>query len=203
MNTNIKYTALSSAEKLALTSGELDRAIQIEAAERGVVIPITLDEALRGSEFQYLRHQIPAEAVAFYEIVAPTGYSRNESGVFYRTEAEAERALEGACRIYEDGYGATKRLKIAQGDFSVQKKWLSVSKGEQLVKALSTLEQDLGAYEELVKEIHDDLAGLRQAKYNDGVRTAKRDKFLELAGGDVEIAKRFWSNTESAAWPEA
>ena len=203
MNTTNKYTALSSAEKLALTAEELDRAILIEAAERGVAIPITLDEALRGSEFQYLRHQIPAEAVAFYEIVTPNGYSRNESGVFYRTEAEAEAALNGACRVFEDGYGATKRLKIAQGDFAIQKKWLSVSKGEQLVKALESYQQDLEPYQALVKEIHDDLAELRQAKYNAGVRTAKRDKFLELAGGDVETAKRFWNNIEHGEWPEA
>lgn len=202
MNTS-KYTALSAAEKLALTSEELDRAIQIEAAERGVVIPITLDEALRSSEFQHLRHQIPAEAVAFYEIVTPGSYSSSDSGVFYRTEAEAERALEGACRVYEEGYGNSKKLKISQGDFAVQKKWRSVSKGEQLVKALESFQQDLEPYEDLVKEIQDDLSELRQAKYNEGVRTAKRDKFLELAGGDVEIAKRFWSNTESAAWPEA
>lgn len=197
-----KYTALSAAEKLALTSEELDRAILIEAAERGVAIPITLDEALRSSEFQYLRHQIPTEAVAFYELVTPTSYSRNESGVFYKTEAEAERALEGACRICEEGYG-DKKLKITQGDFAVQKKWLSVSKGGQLVKALESYEQDLEPYKALVKEIHDDLAELRQARYNESVRTAKRDKFLELAGGNIEIAKRFWSNTESAAWPEA
>lgn len=202
MNTNTKYTALSSAEKLALTPEELDRAILIEAAERGIQIPVTLDEVLRSSEFLYLRHQLPAEAVAFYEIVTPASYSRNESGVFYRTEAEAERALEGAYRICEDGYGSGKRLKIAQGDFAVQKKWLSVSKGDQLVRALESYTQDLEPYEVLVKEIHDDLAELRQAQYNEGVRTAKRDRFLELADGDVDIAKRFWANSESAAWPE-
>lgn len=202
MNTTTRYPALSTAEKLALTSEGLDRSIQLEAAERGIQIPVTLDEALHDSAFQYLQHRIPADAAVFYELVVPGSYSRNESGVFYRTEAEAERALEGACRVYEDGYGNSKKLKITQGDFAVQKKWLSISKAEHLSAALKSFEADTGAYEALVKEVHDDLLVLRQAKYDAGVRTAKRDKFLVLAGGDVDTAKRFWNNIELEAWPE-
>jgi hypothetical protein len=194
-----RYTALSTEQKLALTSEELDTAIQLEAAERGIPIPIAFSDAV--NQMGYVGYTIPQDAASFYEIMTPCRHSgHSRSGVCFKTEADAIKSLEGAVAIVEEGYGTTARNVCAGGEFVVQKVYLTHSKGKSLIQGIQQYEEDREPYQKLCDELHGDLMTIRQEAYNAKVIAEKRAKYLALANGDESTAERFWNNLEKGEW---
>lgn len=194
-----RYTALSAEQKLALTSEDLDIAIQLEAAERGIPIPITFSDAI--NQIGYVGHSIPAEAVGFYEI--HTGAYNGSTGVCYKTEDAALKALEGAIHIKEEGYAENRRKKIQDSDFTVRKVFLTHSKAAQFGAAVKQYEDDREPYDKLCEEVSSDLRAIRQADYDARIIAEKRAKYLALANGDEATAERFWNNLERGEWKQS
>lgn len=198
---NTRYYDLSTEQKLALTSEELSIATNLESAERGIAIPLNLAEFIQ--QQGYVGHQIPLDAVGFYQLMAPKNYGGHQAtGICFKTEEEALNALEGAICIIEDGYGATAKNKFITDDFAVQKTFIVQNKAHQFVASIKEYEEEREPYDTLCKEIADDLRQLRQRKYDSEVIAAKKVKYLELANGNEETAKRFWNNIEKCDWPE-
>ena len=197
-----RYYDLSTEQKLALTSEELTKAIKLEAAERGVAVPLNLSEVIQ--QQGYVGHHVPADAVGFYQIMAPSRYggAGNPSGVCFKTEAEALKAIEGAICLVEEGYAPNKKMTISQGEFAVQKVFLTAGKSQQFFTAVKEYEESREEYDTLCEEIRSDLQDLRQRKYDTEVTAAKKAKYLELADGDETTAKRFWTNIEKTDWPQ-
>jgi len=201
---NTRYTALSTEQKLALTSEQLDKAIQLEAAERGIPIPMEFGDAI--NQLGYVGYTIPADSVSFYEIVTP-GYSGGRTTICFKTEEAALKALEGAIIIREEGYDKTRRNKLQEGEPTVQKIFLTHSRSQSFIQGVKQYEEDRVPYQDLCEELQENLQSLRQAKYNADILAAKRKKYLDLANGDDATAERFWNNLERGEWkktePEA
>lgn len=196
-----RYTALSTEQKLALTSEDLDVAIQLEAAERGIPIPITFSEAI--NQMGYVGYSIPANAVAFYELMAPGRYHQSRTGICFKTEEEAQRALEGAISVVEEGYNESKKNTICSGDFNVQKVFVNHAKGKSSMEGIKQYEEEREPYQNLCDELMEELRIHRQTAYDDRVIAEKRAKYLQLANGDEATAERFWNNLEKNQWPTA
>lgn len=198
---NTRYFDLSTDEKLALDSEGVRRATEIEAAHRGVAVPIELPEILTASA--YSGFHVPAEAVGLYEVVIPGSYDRLQpTGLCYRTEEEAVRALAGAVCVKDEGYGDTAKRKIVEGDLSVRKIFVTLRPARTVgCKTIETYREDSEEFYALSDEIQGDLRVLRQARYDAGVAAAKKAKYLQLAGGDETVAKSFWSGIEKTEWP--
>jgi hypothetical protein len=195
-----RYTFLSAGQKLALTNEELQKAIELEAAERGIQIPIQFSELLKRCE--YKGFQIPPDAMCFYEVMVGTGYNTSKSGLCFQTEEEALNAIKGAFSIYEDGYGETRRNKISDKEITICKTWVTSSKASSFRTFLKEYEEDLSPFDDLAKELMEDLSDIRQKAYNKQVNAEKKAKYLSLADDNEEIAKRFWNNIERCDWPE-
>lgn len=197
----MKYTSLTDAQKLALTPEDFLVAVKIEAIERGVKPPITLANALKQSEAQGF--SMPPDAVFFYEILAPTSYDNKPSGIVFRTAEEAQRAIVGAYGLYEEGYGATAKNKLANPEkFSIRQVWISGASPKQYWTRLEEYMQDDKAFDEICDECRTDLQAIRQREYDKAVRARKRKEYLALARGSLEIAQAFWAKTEPGDFPE-
>lgn len=199
-----RYYDLTEAEKLALSGEAIHDSIRLEAIHRGIKPPVTLGSIINQHGFQGFT--VPADSVVFYELCTASQYGRCEgSGLAYKTEAEARRALEGAVSLFEDGYGSTKQKKLAQGDISYQAVFLTLQKPKNFAAELESYCQgdDDSNFERLSEEIRKELNALWQASYDKKVRQEKRKEYLRLAQNDEAIAQAFWSKTERDPWPEA
>jgi len=198
-----RYYDLTQEEKLALAGQEIHDAIKLEAVHRGIKPPITLDAIINQHGFQ--GYTTPPDSVIFYEIQTEGRYggSASGSGIAYKTEAEALRALEGAVIIGSDGYGATAKMMVFSGAPSVKMVPISLSKPKPFWSTLEEYGQpdDDASFETLAEEIRLELNTLWQERYNKQVRSEKRKEYLRLANGDEAIAKAFWSKTESGEFP--
>ena len=199
---NQRYTFLSAEQKLALTSEDLTTAINLEAAERGVAIPLNLADHIQ--QQGYVGHHVPADAVGFYQIMTPCKYGSGvePSGVCFKTEDEALNAIRGALCIIEDGYAPTKKNVVSQGELTIQKTFLTIGKAQSFHAGIEEYMENREDYDKLCEELRSDLQAIRQSKYNAEVIAAKKAKYLELAEGNEATARRFWSNIERTDWPE-
>ncbi len=140
--------------------------------------------------------------MTFYELVRPQRYSGMErSGICFRTNDEARRALEGAVCILEEGYSDTKKNSICDGVFSVQEVHVSFRSPKSFASKLELFEQDNTEYEKLCEECNADLNAIHQKRHNAKVTQEKRKQYLMLAQGNEEIAKAFWAKTEGGEFP--
>lgn len=197
-----RYYDLTQEEKLELAGEQIHDAIKLEAVHRGIKPPITLDAIINQHGFH--GYTTPPDSVIFYEIQTTTRYGSTEgTGVAYRTEAEAMKALEGGIIIEEEGYGAEKQKKVVHGLLSVRVVPISLTKPKNFWSTLEEYGQpdDDASFETLSKEIQVELNTLWQERYNKQVRSEKRKEYLRLANGDESIAKAFWSKTESGEFP--
>jgi hypothetical protein len=197
-----RYYDLTQEEKLALAGQEIHDAIKLEAVHRGIKPPITLDGIINQHGFQ--GYTTPPDSVIFYEIQTVFKYgSVQGTGVAYRTESEAMRAIEGGIIIEEEGYGAEKQKKVVPASLSVKVVPISLTKPKNFWSTLEEYGQpdDDASFEALSKEIQVELNTLWQERYNKQVRSEKRKEYLRLANGDEAIAKAFWSKTESGEFP--
>lgn len=197
------YSQLTTEEKLSLTDETFNTAVKLEAVERGIQLPITLEQALVRSEFRGFSR--PADSVSFYELCGPGQYSGNVkgTGVCYRTREEASRALEGVIHVEEDGYGAARRNTIREGGWSIREVFVSISKASFSAPVLEQYRSDTTKYDALGKECSQDLWEIQQAKYDAEVMATKRKTYLDLAQGNEEIARAFWAKAEYTPWEAA
>lgn len=196
-----RYYDYSAEDKLALNTEDLLRSIEIEAAERGIAVPIRLAEFIQ--QQGYNGFTVPADAVGFYQIMAPSKYgSVNATGVCFKSEEEAWNALKGAVCILEDGYAPKTKNIVVSGEFGVSKIWLTTAKQAGFSSSINEYETDREEFDKLCEEINTELREMRQRKYNEEVIAAKKVKYLELANDDEAVAKRFWANIEKSEWPQ-
>ena len=72
----------------------------------------------------------------------------------------------------------------------------------KIAKLTEYVYEDTEKYEALLEKCTSKIASVRQEAYNQLIAKERQAEYLRLAGGDVEIAKRFWVKAESLAWPE-
>lgn len=199
-----RYYDLTQEEKLALNGAQIHDSIKLEALHRGIKPPLTLNEFINQHGFQGFT--IPADSTVFYEIIGPGSYSTSpgeSTGLAFKTEEEARRAINGAIFLAEEGYGAEKRTRVRSGELSYKATYVHLNKPQYFGSKLEQYEQpeDDAKYTELSDEIQAELNNLWQESYNKKVRSQKRAEYLRLANNDEEIAKAFWGKTEREEWP--
>ncbi len=198
------YSALSVAEKLALSSDAdgLLRAIKLEAAERGVLIPTPLsndERSLVAASFS-----LPPDAVCVYELFGgASAYSApTATGIAFRSKEQAERALAGALNLYSDGYGADERWSFGDpAKLSIMVRWVNNLPAKTFSAAPAALVEDRKPFEALCEECKADLESVLQSEYDQKVVQRARAEYLDLAGGDEEVAARFWAKAGKGEWP--
>lgn len=197
-----RYTELTAPEKVALTDETFQESVKLEAAARGIELPITLDEAMK--QKPYVGYTIPADSVPFYEVLVPSKYGDPKpSGLCFVTEAAATAATRGAFAIHEDGYDRNAKHIIVKGDLCVVIRHVYGRKVETLQEHLKEFEQDLTAFTALADECAKDWREVNQTAYDRQVQLRRRQTYLDLAKGDKSIAMGFWATTyPGAEWPE-
>lgn len=195
------YFQLTSEERIALESEDFQCAIKLEAVERGIKLPYTVDETL--AAIPYVGFRLPPDCAAFYEIVYNDSRynSLKETGLAFKTEQEAERAINGAIALETERYGE-RLTKVVGSDFSVKKTYITLAKTSHISTALEHYSEDREDWDKLVQEIVNDFNSLRQAAYDKKIQQDKKKQYIELAKGDEEIAKAFWQKAERTTWPE-
>lgn len=199
-----RYFDHTKEEKLTLSHDDFHASVKIEAIERGIKPPITLDNILKQQPF--MGFNLPPDTAFFYEIMVPGQFrDGTPTGLAFKTIEEARAAMTNAVAIHEEGCGADKRQKICYGEFSVREVYITLTKSKTFACAVEELTsgEDELEFNKLCEECSNDLQTLRQEDYNREVTERKRAEYLSLAGGDEEIAKRFWAKTERAEFPTA
>lgn len=195
-----KYTQLTTEEKLALDSESLLRSVKLEAIDRGVKPQITIEDAIRRTE--YVGFQINPEHVSVFEVLRPGRYNDTKAtGLCYLNRDLAEKALNGAVSCEEEGYGADKRNIIASGEFSVAERFISLTKMKNVQTGIEEFFQDDTEFDKVAEECRLDLQALRQSEYDTRIVNRKKVEYLELANQDESIARAFWAKTERTEWP--
>lgn len=198
-----RYFDNTREEKLAFSEPDLNSAINLEAVERGIAIPVSLENLLK--QHPFVGFTTPGDAVFFYEVCCPQSYgSGKPTGLCFKTIEEARNAIQNGLAIESDGYGINNRQKVIYGDFVIREVFISLTKPKTFAIAVEEAESAGGeGYNKLCEECCKDLQGLRQAEYDQQVNQRKRQEYIALAGGDEEIAKRFWNKSERGEFPEA
>ena len=189
----MRITEYKRSELLALNNEQLTDAIRCEALHRGIKVKVSIPEGLRLSEWQ--GYQRPSEAKKVYRL----RFEHTVSDFAWLTEEAATRAMEGVVSLDKDwrtnGYSLTARL------VTIEAVWLGTV--ESTIKAMKFEEynEDTEAFDKFLQKCLDVISGSKQAVYNCQVDIAKRDEYLRLAGENIEIAKAFWTKTNTREWP--
>ena len=203
----IAYFKMSEADRLALSNNQAAfiKAVELEAADRGIPLPTKLDEALALTGAKGL--SIPADATRLFELCAKAkNYGGSErTGIAFRSEADALKALEGALAITESGYDASKKLHIANpfDSFEVRMSYIVHTPQKGYWTTLVEFSEDTEKFDKICEECRDDLEKIRQAAYDAQVTQARRQRYLELANGDEAVAANFWRNAFGTDFPAA
>jgi hypothetical protein len=196
---NIRYFDLTPEQKMQLTNEQFATCVRLEAVNRGIKPPLTLDEETVKKE--WIGYQTPAGSVPLYEVYAPSQYGgAKATGLLFKTEAEAWAACQNAFGTETSSY-SDPQTKIFQGAFEVRAVHITTVKSKAIGKSIEDYFQDDAAFDKLTEECAADLGMLRQADYDKRVRSAKRRSYMELAQGNEEIAKAFWAKTEGSEFP--
>ncbi len=196
-----RYYSLSKEERTTLSTPDLEQSIKLEAIERGIKPPIQLSEVLKSME--WVGYRTPADAVTFYAVQATDEYGRSSGArLGFTTKEAAESAIQGAVCIGESGYGDSAKLVIRKEPPSISVIHISFTKPECVAVKLEKFDQDDTEFEKLRDECVEDLRVIRQSDYDDRVSREKWNQYLELAGGDKNIARAFWGKTQAGNPPE-
>lgn len=198
---NKKYTDYSSAEKMTLSADELEKSVKLEAIDRGIPIPTTLDSRLKQIEAKGFN--MPAEYSEFFMITArKSEYGAPEhTGIAFKSLHDANKALNGAYLVYEEGYNEKRRMKLGQPLFSVEQ-IMVVDRWQQTYwTKLVELNEDTTKFDNLCEECRLDLERVRQDDYNRRVIQQQRQQYVDLANGNEEIASAFWLKTKGTDFP--
>jgi hypothetical protein len=188
------FSQLSRNEIIDLTNEELNDSIRLEAIERSIKPPITLSEALRRSEWR--GYTKPAEAIKVWTL--KIGYHSSSFG--FLDEQLAAKAIEGMICIEENSYGHPK-IKITSDTPQIVLKYVGVEAGSQKASKFEEFTQDDTEFNKVRDECLEKYSEVRQQAYNAKVRSEQKAEYLRLAGGNEEVAKKFWSKTEGTSWP--
>jgi hypothetical protein len=191
-----KFSQLTDSEVLNLSNEDLNDAIQLEAIDRGIKLPITLSEAVRRSEWR--GYTKPAEAIKVWTV--KIGYHSSNFG--FLDEQLAAKAIEGMICVEENSYSHPK-IKITSDTPEIVLKYVGVEAGSQKASKFEEYTQDDAEFNKVRDECLEKHSEVRQTAYNAKVRQEKRTEYLRLARGDEAIAKAFWSKVESGEWPKA
>lgn len=195
-----KYTLLTTEEKLSLTPESFLKAVKLEAIDRGIKPQITIEDAIRRTEF--VGYQINPEHVSVFEVLRPNRYNDSKStGLCYLDRELAEKALNGAVSCEDEGYGADKRTTINSGEFAIGERFISLTKMKNVQTKIEEFFQDDKEFDAVAEECRLDLQTLRQAEYDTRIRNRKKAEYLELADKNETIARAFWAKTEKTEWP--
>ncbi|NBW19950.1 MAG: hypothetical protein EBR82_69465 [Caulobacteraceae bacterium] len=190
-----RFADYTDAELLGIDNETLNKAIRIEAIQRGIKPPITLSEALRRSE--WVGYQKPAEAIKVFRI--RQGYAHSDFG--WLDEAKAHAALEGMVKLEKINYNRDD-MKVSAADATVEVVWVGVSSGSDKAAKFEEFFQDDTAFNTVRDECMERLGRVRQAAYDAKVRSEKRAEYMRLASGNEDIARAFWAKTEGTEFPE-
>jgi hypothetical protein len=188
------FSQLSRNEIIDLTNEDLNDAILLEAIDRGIQPPITLSEALRRSEWR--GYTKPAESIKVFTF--KIGYHSSNFG--FLDEKLAEKALEGMVCVEENSYSHPK-IKITSDTPQIVVKYLGVEAGSQKASKFEEFTQDDTEFNKVRDECLEKYSEVRQQAYNARVRSEQKSEYLRLAGGNEEVAKKFWAKTERTEWP--
>lgn len=197
-----RYYEYTETERTQLTDDLFYDAVKLEAISRGIKVPIPQAQALKN--IGYVGFQIPPDAIRLYEICSGEQYGGAKgTGICFSSEEAARGALAGAVLVYEDGYGATARIKISSKEPSIALRYVG---GGSTKSFQSRIEESddfdvIEEFETLAAGCKDDCARIRQESYNTAVRTQKRAEYLRLAQGNEQIAAGFWTKVETGTFP--
>lgn len=197
-----RYYALTREQKLALSSEQLLQAVNLEAVERGISPPTRLSDQLRSIDAKGF--SIPPEATRFFELMAPanTYGEGSRTGIAFQTEELAKAALEHAFSVVEEGYDAKRTYKMGDpAKFGIRCVYVTNRVAQGYWTKLEALKEDTEKYDELCEECRVDLEKVRQDDYNQRVTQTQRAQYLELAGGNADIAAAFWLKTKGTPFP--
>lgn len=201
---NTPYFKIPEAERLSLTDADLIIAIKLEAIDRGIDLPTSLDESLQRSGAKGF--SIPADTSKVFEICAKTSTygSADRTGIAFQSLEAAQRALEGAFAIVSEGYDARKKSLLVNPfeSFEIRVAHLLYTPEKGYWTKLTELTENSESFDQLCEECRSDLERVRQKDYDRRVLQVQRKEYLSLAGGNVEIARAFWAKTKHTSFPE-
>lgn len=195
-----RFSLYTDAELLVIDNQELNDAIRREAIERGIKPPVTLSEALLNSEWR--GYQQPASFIEVFRISVDGGYRRNPLEIGFLKQEDAERALRGMVRIFEDGYGDKAKMKIGDASPTVERVLIGDEPQKVTAAKFQAYMQDDTEFNAVVEECTNRYSEVRQADYNRRVTLERRAEYLRLANDNEEIARAFWQKAEKTPWPE-
>ena len=196
-----RFSHLTDNEILALSNEEFEDSVRIEAIERGIAPPVKLSEALRTSEWRGYRQ--PGDGAVFWEIQVPGLYRSERSGVAYRTEAEALKAMEGAVALRFDEYGDRRGYNLnPQEGWTVARAFVPSTAHKQTWSKFEAAVENNPDFDKVAEECAKKQGEVWQADYNRRVNLERKAEYLRLAGGDETIARAFWGKAyPSTEWP--
>ena len=191
------YSELTKAEKLLLTGDTFLEAVKIDALTNGITIPISYGEQIRLK--QLAPYVTPFGSTRVYEI----GSEYNTSGVCFSSEAAALTALQGALFLTSEGWPAKPVLQDGS-HLRVRIVDVPLFAGRQIaVNTESPNEKtpDYKPFNELLESHRSDWEKTLQEQSSCERRAVRRQTYLDLAKGNIEIAQGFWRNVEKTNWP--
>lgn len=189
------FFRLTKNQILALSQDELADAIKVEAIERGIKIPISLSEAIQRSGFS--GYIASPQDQAFYQIDGKHGE------VAWLSQEAATQAMAGSVVLQNTYNKGILGMKLSDDLPTIKRITIpgpaKTYKVEPLEEYLS--EEDREGFDKLTDEITEAYSVLRREKYNEELAKERQVEYLRLAGGDAEVAKRFWLKSETLEWP--
>jgi hypothetical protein len=194
-----RFSELTNQQLLDYNSDELMDTVRVEAIEQGIKPPVPISEAIQLSGFR--GHFSTKDSLAVYKL-GSDGYSDD---IGWLTEEEAHRAMQGAVLLESTYSKGVSGKRISANGAVVIKRVVLPGEPEQykIAKLTEYVNEDTAKYEALLEECTSRIESVRQEAYNQLIAKERQAEYLRLAGGDIEIAKRFWVKAESLAWPEA
>jgi hypothetical protein len=194
----IRFSELTEEAILISNSDYLMDAIRIEALEQGIKPPVPISEAIQLSGFR--GHFSTKDSLTVYRL---GGESYNDE-IGWLSEDEAIRASQGAVLLESTYSKGQCGKKVSVEGAVVIKRVVLPGEPEQyrIAKLVEYVNEDTEKFKALLEECTSKIEAVRQSYYNEQVAKERQAEYLRLAGGDVEIAKRFWVKAETLAWPE-
>jgi hypothetical protein len=194
----IRFSELTEEAILISNSDYLMDAIRIEALEQGIKPPVPISEAIQLSGFR--GHFSTKDSLTVYRLGGENSYDE----IGWLSEEEAIRASQGAVLLENTYHKGQCGKKVSAEGAVVIKRVVLPGEPERykIAKLVEYVNEDTGKFEALLEECTSKIEVVRQANYNRVIAKERQAEYLRLAGGDVEIAKRFWVKAETLAWPE-
>ena len=100
------------------------------------------------------------------------------------------------------GYDAKKGHQMGDPEkFGIRCVYVTNRTPQSYWTKLEALKEDTEKYDELCEECRVDLEKVRQDDYNQRITQTQRAQYLELAGGNADIAAAFWLKTKGTPFP--